>query len=237
MPWNPTPDAWRAPVSADGERYDPSEVFAAGLLNHHVANTAYPIAHQQTFKPYRVTKSDHNALVSRGFADIRDLCLYVHVPFCETRCSFCEYTVVGKAELDQTDVYVDALLRELDHYDGELSLGSRRIFGLDIGGGTPGYLSAAQVERILAAIHARVTFEQVFGPEISFVVERNLMAWRDDALALTPDGVHFYNGIIPLFAAPSIQRYLLDRDPHKTTDMARNRDVALRTAGGHSQGL
>ena len=35
---------WTAPVVADRRTFDPAEVFAAGLRNHHIANTAYPIA-------------------------------------------------------------------------------------------------------------------------------------------------------------------------------------------------
>src|SRR5690606_1282119 len=117
MTWTPTPERWRAPVAADAARYSPTEVFAAGLRNHHIANTAYPIAHQRTFKPCRGARGDHLQVTQAGFSGFADMCLYVHVPFCETRCSFCEYTVVGKDQRDQTDVYVDALVGELELYD------------------------------------------------------------------------------------------------------------------------
>ncbi|HLT38191.1 MAG TPA: coproporphyrinogen-III oxidase family protein [Enhygromyxa sp.] len=174
MTWTPTPERWRAPVAADAARYSPTEVFAAGLRNHHIANTAYPIAHQRTFKPYRVARGDHLQVTQAGFSGFADMCLYVHVPFCETRCSFCEYTVVGKDQRDQTDVYVDALVGELELYDRVIGLGDRRIHGLDIGGGTPGYLSVAQIERILAAIHSRV--DLVAGADISIETTPRLAA-------------------------------------------------------------
>jgi oxygen-independent coproporphyrinogen-3 oxidase len=174
MDTTPPPDRWRPPTPADAACYSPARVFEAGLRNHHVANTAYPIAHQQTFSPYRVPRSGHLEATQAAFAGITDMCLYVHVPFCETRCSFCEYTVVGKHERDQTEVYVDALLRELELYDQALELGERRFHGLDIGGGTPAYLSAAQVERILAAIHARARFAE--GSDISIETTPKLAA-------------------------------------------------------------
>jgi oxygen-independent coproporphyrinogen-3 oxidase len=174
MDWTPTPDRWRPPAPADAVRYTPAEVFEAGLRNHHVANTAYPIAHQQTFKQYRVPRSDHLEVTRAGFSGFADMCLYVHIPFCETRCSFCEYTVVGKEDRDQTKVYVDALLRELEFYDRALALGERRFHGLDIGGGTPAYLSAPEIERILAAIHARVQFAA--GSDISIETTPKLAA-------------------------------------------------------------
>jgi oxygen-independent coproporphyrinogen III oxidase len=181
MSWTPTPDRWRPPSSADALRHPPAEVFAAGLRNHHIANTAYPIAHQQTFKPYRVGRSEHARVVESAFADLEDMCLYVHVPFCETRCSFCEYTVVGKAEREHTAVYVDALLRELELYERTIGLGARRIHGLDIGGGTPAYLSVREIERILAAIHAKVQLEP--GADISIETTPKLAAADPDKIA------------------------------------------------------
>ncbi|WP_146158221.1 coproporphyrinogen-III oxidase family protein [Enhygromyxa salina] len=165
MTWTPTPTTWRAPAPADTMSYPPAEVFAAGLRNHHIANTAYPIAHQQTFKPYRVPRSEHLDVTRAGLSGFENMCLYVHVPFCETRCSFCEYTVVGKDERSHTQVYVDALLREIEHYDQIVDLGSRRMHGMDIGGGTPAFLSVAEIARIMASIHARCSF--VAGADIS----------------------------------------------------------------------
>lgn len=156
--WNPIPETWRAPAPADAVSYPPAQVFEAGLRNHHIANTAYPIAHQQTFKPYRVPRSEHLGVTQAALSGFEDMCLYVHVPFCETRCSFCEYTVVGKDERDETQVYVDALLQEIERYDDTVDLGSRRMHGMDIGGGTPAYLSVGEIERILAAIHQRCSF-------------------------------------------------------------------------------
>jgi oxygen-independent coproporphyrinogen-3 oxidase len=174
MDWTPTASHWRPPAPADAVRYSPAEVFEAGLRNHHVANTAYPIAHQQTFKPYRIGRSEHLDSTRSSFSGFADMGIYVHVPFCETRCSFCEYTVVGKDEREQTEVYVDALLRELEMYDRAIELGTRRFHGLDIGGGTPAYLSAAQIERMLAAIHAKVRF--VAGSDISIETTPKLAA-------------------------------------------------------------
>ncbi|HMY46033.1 MAG TPA: hypothetical protein PKX74_11175, partial [Leptospiraceae bacterium] len=59
---------------------------------------------------------DRNAnasLVESAFADAETISLYSHIPFCETRCYFCEYTVVGKKELDAASDYMKLLSREL----------------------------------------------------------------------------------------------------------------------------
>ncbi len=160
MSWEPDSSAWREPVAADRERHEPREVFAAGLRNHHIANTAYPIAHKQTFYPYKVKRARAHEVATRGLSGFRDMCLYLHVPFCETRCSFCEYTVVGKSELPLTTRYVDALLAELALYDDAIDLGARLFHGLDIGGGTPSFLPSRDIARILESVHARCTFSE-----------------------------------------------------------------------------
>ena len=146
------------PHPQDAERHDPAEVVEAGLRNHHIANTAYPIAHDQTFGPYRVPRARHEEVVRAAWEGIAELGLYVHVPFCETRCSFCEYTVVGRAEAgdDSVRAYGDAVLAELDLWDRTIGLAGRKIGGLDVGGGTPSFVPASEIERFLVAIRARM---------------------------------------------------------------------------------
>ena len=127
---------------ADQQRFSPAEVFASGERHHGISNTAYPIAHQKTFKPYRKTDGYHD-LIRSSFLNQADLCLYTHIPFCEKRCYFCEYTVVGKEESNQTTVYMSALNQELQMYSD--LLGSRKLVGFDIGGGTPSFVAAGLI--------------------------------------------------------------------------------------------
>ena len=153
-----SPRHWREPAAADVVRLDPVDVFAAGERNHHISNTAYPIAHDTTWKPYRVTREHHDAAVRAAFADVDDMCLYVHIPFCAVRCSFCEYTVVSGADLDNTAGYRDASLKEIAMYGRLLDDGRRRpIRGIDIGGGTPAFVPADDIRQIVHAL--RSTFD------------------------------------------------------------------------------
>ena len=73
---------WNTPHAADTRRFDPPDVFDAGLRNHHVSNTAYPLAHDITWAPYRVPPARVLTTASAAWDGIEDLCLYVHVPFC-----------------------------------------------------------------------------------------------------------------------------------------------------------
>ena len=74
--------------------------------------------------------------------------LYVHLPFCAHRCGYCDFvTVVGRE--DEHDRYVDAVLQELELERGALAGSLETIF---LGGGTPTFLNAAALERLLRVL-------------------------------------------------------------------------------------
>jgi putative oxygen-independent coproporphyrinogen III oxidase len=74
--------------------------------------------------------------------------LYVHLPFCEHRCGYCDFvTVVGRG--DQHAVYVDALLAELERERGLLAADLETIF---LGGGTPTVTAPRELGRLLQAL-------------------------------------------------------------------------------------
>jgi putative oxygen-independent coproporphyrinogen III oxidase len=75
--------------------------------------------------------------------------LYVHVPFCAHRCGYCDFvTLVGRA--GQHAPYVDALLAELELERHLLS----EVETVFLGGGTPTFLAARELERLLRALPA-----------------------------------------------------------------------------------
>jgi oxygen-independent coproporphyrinogen-3 oxidase len=88
---------------------------------------------------------------------------YLHVPFCGHHCGYCDFAVTaGQDHL--IELYLDALTLELQ------SLGTPRpVETLFIGGGTPTYLSAKHLERLLAAI--REWFPLVSPGDHEFSVE------------------------------------------------------------------
>jgi oxygen-independent coproporphyrinogen-3 oxidase len=82
------------------------------------------------------------------------LSLYVHIPWCQRKCPYCDFNSheSGKA-LPESD-YVDALLRDLGQ-DLELAQG-RALHSIFIGGGTPSLFSAQAIERLLRGISAQI---------------------------------------------------------------------------------
>jgi oxygen-independent coproporphyrinogen III oxidase len=74
--------------------------------------------------------------------------LYVHLPFCASRCGYCDFvTVVGRG--GQHRAYVDALLTELELEGGLLAARLESVF---LGGGTPTFTDATELERLLRAL-------------------------------------------------------------------------------------
>ncbi len=77
--------------------------------------------------------------------------LYLHIPFCEKKCSYCDFnTYAGLQEHFQA--MVDALCREMNRWHDPLA--ARPLRSIFIGGGTPTVLSAPQLTQLFAAVRA-----------------------------------------------------------------------------------
>ena len=85
----------------------------------------------------------------------QDISLYVGIPFCPTRCTYCSFvsrTVGKKTEL--LEPYLNALLKEIEVTGALLAKSGRRVRTIYIGGGTPSTLSTPQLGRLMDAIAA-----------------------------------------------------------------------------------
>ena len=83
-----------------------------------------------------------------------DLSLYVGIPFCPTRCTYCSFvsrTVGKKTEL--LEPYLAALLSEIRQTGLLLRNSGHRVRTLYIGGGTPTTLTAQQLARLMDAVN------------------------------------------------------------------------------------
>src|ERR1700741_655603 len=107
---------------------------------------AYP--HKTSYRPLtpRPSLSDVWAAERR-----HALFLYLHVPFCEMRCGFCNLFTRPVPDEAVVDAYLAALERQARVVRRALDDGGDFAFArIAIGGGTPTYLSPAQLERVLA---------------------------------------------------------------------------------------
>lgn len=101
--------------------------------------------------------------------------VYLHIPFCKSRCSYCDFATDVYRESGAVERYVDALCREIRQFPPQNDADDANLIGgvdlrilrssaagsssiadtIYFGGGTPSLLNASQLERILDAVNAR----------------------------------------------------------------------------------
>eukprot|EP00727_Mastigamoeba_balamuthi_P006840 m51a1_g2777 putative oxygen-independent coproporphyrinogen iii oxidase (474) ;mRNA; r:1041207-1042628 len=211
----------------DGARHDPAEVFAAGLRHHHIANTAYPIAHAVTMRPYRAaTAAAAQELAARAWDGVDNIGLYVHIPFCEQRCAYCEYCVVEPEEFHESeDEYFDLLAREFELY--HKAIGSRTLIGFDIGGGTPSAAKATNILRVVELAHKYFTIPA--GVDISIETTPRIAAKEPQKIR-----AYYEMGIRRIsMGVQTVSPALLEAvgRPHSSLEYNRAAVAAVRAAG------
>ena len=88
---------------------------------------------------------------------IKPLGLYIHIPFCQQKCLYCDFN--SYAGLDEIkEDYVAALIKEITSYSDKLD--NRIIKTVYIGGGTPTTLSSDQIDRILEQCRKQFNFAE-----------------------------------------------------------------------------
>lgn len=110
----------------------------------------------------------------RAFEDANDkpspapLSLYFHIPFCESLCLYCGCNVVINKRHEVAQPYLEHLKREIDWVSAKVDP-SRPVEQLHWGGGTPTYLSPAQIEDLYSYINARFSISA--SAEISIEID------------------------------------------------------------------
>jgi oxygen-independent coproporphyrinogen-3 oxidase len=83
--------------------------------------------------------------------------IYMHIPFCETLCSFCGCNTVITRSHQKEHPYIERLLKEWQIYKSEISeLSERPMRQLHLGGGTPTFLSADNLKALLEPVLSSV---------------------------------------------------------------------------------
>src|SRR5205085_8680577 len=75
--------------------------------------------------------------------------LYLHIPFCRKRCKFCYFRVYTDKNAKDIEVYLDALIKEVELLSKRPVVGGRALDYVYFGGGTPSYLSASQLDSLM----------------------------------------------------------------------------------------
>lgn len=86
--------------------------------------------------------------------------LYLHIPFCQAKCGYCNlFSVTGAAKEDM-DEYLDGVERQVSQYGQLLKPEQTGFSSFTIGGGTPLLLTEGQLERIFSMTDRYLTMEE-----------------------------------------------------------------------------
>lgn len=147
--------------------------------------------------------------------------MYVHVPFCARRCSYCDFAIAVRRAVP-VDAFVDAIDREMSLRFPEAE--AAPVDSIYLGGGTPSRLGADGIARVLDRVRARYPIAR--GAEVTIeanpedVTPDAAARWRDAGVNRVSLGIQSFND--------DVLRWM-----HRTHDAARAVAAAgeLRQAG------
>lgn len=122
--------------------------------------------------------------------------IYIHIPFCYSRCSYCAF--FSTTLLEMRSLYVDAVVKEYELRRGYLPEGEpiRTIY---LGGGTPSQLGNKDLERLLRALPVGQAEEVTIEANPSDMTEAKLKAWREMGINRLSIGVQSFDEMILAF--------------------------------------
>ncbi len=136
----------------------PTKISTKALLENGTENAAKRLLE----KVYYVTPErsrlavdcSQSTVAARKLLTSNDISLYVGIPFCPTRCSYCSFVsrTVGK-RTELLEPYLQALLQEIAVTGKLMKQSNKSVRSLYIGGGTPTTLSDRQMAVLLDALH------------------------------------------------------------------------------------
>ena len=116
--------------------------------------------------------------------------LYIHIPFCVKKCAYCDFLSFAACE-EYFDVYISALLREMEKYRGT---DADTVF---IGGGTPSVLSYKQIERVCDGVNRNFKLSQSLEWTMEInpgtITEEKMHAMKNGGINRVSVGVQSFN--------------------------------------------
>jgi coproporphyrinogen III oxidase-like Fe-S oxidoreductase len=134
-----------------------------GLGNYFIAN--YPPF--SYWKPHHLAEAE--AALDSAPVPGTPLGLYLHIPFCRKRCKFCYFRVYTDKNARDIETYLTALLNEVELLSRRACVGGRPLDYVYFGGGTPSYLSAAQLDGLMTRLRQIMPWDQA--REVTFECE------------------------------------------------------------------
>jgi oxygen-independent coproporphyrinogen III oxidase len=141
--------------------------------------TSYPTAAEFTTA---YTEDQYIRALEKVKSDAsRPLSLYVHIPFCQDICYYCACNKIVTRDKGAADTYLTHLEKEMALIHSHLG-SQRKVAQLHLGGGSPTFLNAGQLTRLIHSISTY--FQLTEDPEREYSIEIDPRTVSNDSLAL-----------------------------------------------------
>ena len=132
----------------------------------------YDVSHERALLCLDASRA---SLMADSRLEPEDVCLYVGIPFCPTRCAYCSFVSQStEKSMAQIPMFLEALEKEVRAVSEQVRRAGLRVVSLYMGGGTPTTLSAGQLEWLLTLL------EREF--DLSGLRESTVEAGRPDTI-------------------------------------------------------
>ena len=118
--------------------------------------------------------------------------IYVHIPFCYSRCSYCAF--FSTTLLEMRSLYVDAVLKEYELRRGYMPQ-DEPVRTIYLGGGTPSQISNKDLAHLLQALPVEQAEEVTIEANPSDLTEAKLRAWRTMGINRLSIGVQSFDDV------------------------------------------
>ena len=119
--------------------------------------------------------------------------IYIHIPFCKSRCRYCDF--FSTTQLEKREAYVKAVVEEWGHYQNEWS--KQEIRTIYLGGGTPSLLPIESLQTllhsILSGIDAKHVQEITLEANPGDITAEKIQAWRAMGINRLSMGIQSFN--------------------------------------------
>lgn len=99
--------------------------------------------------------------------------VYIHVPFCRSKCPYCDFYSLPRISEEALDAYTKAVEANLRRFAGQSAFSAKTVY---FGGGTPSVLGARRLNRLLSAVDRFFPLQN--GAEVT--AEMNPAGWEKD---------------------------------------------------------
>ena len=148
---------------ADTDSHHLRQRFINNLSSPQEARYVYTYPYKGAYRPFAETQS----IVQAWRSDSGPLNIYVHVPYCEMKCGFCNLFTTTQHTPETFELYANALIGEIQLLSAAIRLHNFWIDSIYFGGGTPTLLPTT----LLARIIDKLRLEFVFGSDVELAIE------------------------------------------------------------------